>query len=300
MTSGTGSTTPPAPTSDASGLADQIRRRLGDCSPAERKVGRALLAAFPSAGFETVAALAARAGVSGPTVVRFVGRLGFTGFPDFQAALRADLDDRSASPLALYETRRVAEATGADEALARYAPAAVDSVRRTFAEMPPSDFTRTVAILAREARRVHVVGGRFSRLVAMYLVQHLQQMRPRVDYLSERPEGRSHTLTDLSARDALVVFDYRRYEQDSARLAQFAATRNATVVLFTDAWLSPIASLSTAVLPSSTGTASAYDAMSPAMALVEAVVSGVLAELGEDAHRRMQRIEQTGTTLDIY
>ena len=86
------------------GMAEMIRRGLGDCSPAERKVARVLLAAYPSAGFETVARLAERAGVSGPTVLRFVQRLGYRGFPDFQEALRQDLDDRSASPLRIFQT----------------------------------------------------------------------------------------------------------------------------------------------------------------------------------------------------
>ncbi|MFB7758506.1 MurR/RpiR family transcriptional regulator, partial [Streptomyces sp. NPDC056121] len=62
-------------------LADVIRHKLGDLSPAERKVARVLLANYPSAGFETVAVLAERAGVSAPTVIRFVGRLGYRGFP---------------------------------------------------------------------------------------------------------------------------------------------------------------------------------------------------------------------------
>ena len=57
-------------------VAEAIRRGMADCSPAERKVARVLLSSYPSAGFETVAKLAARAGVSGPTVLRFANRLG--------------------------------------------------------------------------------------------------------------------------------------------------------------------------------------------------------------------------------
>ncbi|WP_308439835.1 MurR/RpiR family transcriptional regulator [Streptomyces zaomyceticus] len=52
-------------------------------SPVERRVARVLLAACPSVGLETVAAIADRAGVSAPTVLRFVACLGFAGFPDF-------------------------------------------------------------------------------------------------------------------------------------------------------------------------------------------------------------------------
>ncbi|MFF9287593.1 MurR/RpiR family transcriptional regulator [Streptomyces griseosporeus] len=82
-------------------IADDIRRELGVLAPAERMVAGILLAPYPSAGFETVATIAERAGVSAPTVLRFVTRLGYTGFPDFQAALRKELDERSASLTAL-------------------------------------------------------------------------------------------------------------------------------------------------------------------------------------------------------
>ena len=54
------------------------------------------------AGFDTVAELARRAQVSGPTVVRFATRLGFSGYPEFQRALRGDLARRIDSPLRLY------------------------------------------------------------------------------------------------------------------------------------------------------------------------------------------------------
>ena len=55
-------------------VAEGVRAVLGDFSASERKVARSLLAAYPVAGLETVAQLAERAGVSPPTVVRFVSR----------------------------------------------------------------------------------------------------------------------------------------------------------------------------------------------------------------------------------
>ena len=72
-----------------------IRDRLTDGSvqltPSDLKVARALLADYPAAGLNTVAHLAAIAGVSGPTVVRFVSRLGFDGFSSFQRALLGEV-----------------------------------------------------------------------------------------------------------------------------------------------------------------------------------------------------------------
>ena len=77
-----------------------IRDRLTDGSVtltrSDLKVARALLSNYPAAGLNTVAHLAQVAGVSGPTVVRFVARLGFEGYPDFQQALLAEV--RNACP----------------------------------------------------------------------------------------------------------------------------------------------------------------------------------------------------------
>jgi DNA-binding MurR/RpiR family transcriptional regulator len=62
-------------------VAERTRELLGSLSPGERKVARALLAAYPVAGLEAVADLAERAKVSAPTVLRFAGRLGYTSPP---------------------------------------------------------------------------------------------------------------------------------------------------------------------------------------------------------------------------
>ena len=137
-----------------------LRARLGDCTPAERKVARVLLAGLPAVGFETVAAIAERAGVSGPTVLRLLARLGFRGLPDFQQALRRELDDRQASPLVLYDAR-----ADAPEGPVVFA----EAVRRTLDGLPRADVDRVVALLADRRRRPLLVGGRFSRLLAAYL-----------------------------------------------------------------------------------------------------------------------------------
>ena len=60
---------------DPLGVAERTREAMGSLTASERKVARALLSMYPVAGLGTVAELAERAGVSSPTVVRFVARL---------------------------------------------------------------------------------------------------------------------------------------------------------------------------------------------------------------------------------
>ncbi|KES08432.1 RpiR family transcriptional regulator [Streptomyces toyocaensis] len=274
-------------------LADDIRLKLGTLSPAERKVARVLLAAYPAAGFETVATIAERAAVSGPTVLRFVARLGFGGFPEFQAALRAELDQRNASPLSLYEETGD-DTTGDDSAaglMARSSKLFTTAVARTLAETPPHDLERAITLLSDRKRRITLVGGRFTHLLAQYLGLHLMQLRGDVHILPERDVERAAALARLGRRDVLVVFDYRRYESDKMALAQLAQDQGGKVVVFTDTWLSPTSAHAEVVLPSQVTTPSPYDSLVPTLAVIETVVAGLITALGDEAHQHMRRTE---------
>ncbi|WP_439593759.1 MurR/RpiR family transcriptional regulator [Microbacterium sp.] len=282
------------------GVADAIRRGMGECSPAERKVARVLLAAYPSAGFETVAKLAERAGVSGPTVIRFVNRLGYKGFPDFQESLRRDLDERSASPLRIYESRQGAEPGTETSLRDRAASIAVDTLRRTFEGLTTHDLERCISLLAEAQGAIHISGGRYSQLLGRALALHLQQLRPRVQMLPDLPSTRAAVLEDLGRRDVMVLFDYRRYEDETLLLARHARARRASIILFTDAWLSPISSVADVVLTSETRAPSPFDALTPVMALVETVVAGCFEALGDAATKRMARADRTATDLGLY
>jgi DNA-binding MurR/RpiR family transcriptional regulator len=264
------------------GLAAVLRARLDECSPAERRVARVLLAGYPAAGFETVAVIAERAGVSGPTVLRLLDRVGFRGMPDFQQALRRELDERQASPLALYDVRD----GGSPSALL---PAAV---HRTLADLPQADLDRAVALLADRRRRPLLAGGRFSRLLAEYLHLHLVQLRDRAVLLRDDPVTCAATLAGSGSRDVLVVFDFRRYEPHLLALARAVKARGGAVVLVTDRWLSPVAEVADAALVSQVDSPTAYDSLVPAMAVVETLVAEVLTLLGEAARQRMAACEQ--------
>ncbi|MFJ1755481.1 MurR/RpiR family transcriptional regulator [Kitasatospora sp. NPDC088134] len=288
-------------------LAEDIRQRLGDCSPAERKVGRVLLAGWPAAGFETVAALAERAAVSPPTVIRFVNRLGYSGFPDFQAALRTELDDRRASPVTLYSTGRFGADGGDGEAppggtaglLAHGRQVFTAAVGRTLAEVSPHELERAVQLLADPKRRVVLAGGRFTHLFAQYLALHLMQLRPDVHLLPDRPVERTALLASLGRRDVVVVFDYRRYEQDKVTLAELVREAGGRIVLFTDAWLSPVSTHAEVVLSSQVDAPSPYDSLVPTLAVVETVVAGLVAALGERGHEQMKRGEHTADRIGL-
>lgn len=277
-------------------LAAVIRAELGRFSAAERRVARALLAAYPSAGLETVARLAQRAEVSAPTVLRFVHRLGFTGYHDFQDRLRDELRQDEKAPLTPAPHDRPDDS---GDLLTAAASTFTGEIQRSLASLPQGELENATSALADPGSRVLIDGGRFSRLLAEYLELHLTQMRKQVELLPECDVRRAARLSEIGRRHVLVLFDYNRYEERLEQLARYGARSGATVVLFTDSRLSPAAASADVVLPTAVGSPSPYDSMVPAMAVTEIVIADVLRRAGDRARTRLERVEDTAQQLRL-
>lgn len=281
-------------------VLELIQARLGECSPAERRVARAVMASYPAAGLETVAKLSQRAGTSAPSVLRFATRLGFGSFPEFQQALRDELEARGASPLAALGHGGESKGTGPSPGQpGSHAASFLTGIQRTLERLPADEMTTAVSLLSDVQRRVTVGGGRFTRLLAEYLVQHLMQLRPGVRSLPDEAVPRADTVLGFDKRDVLILFDYRRYEPPTLDVARQAQEQGAKIVLLTDRWLSPVASVATVVLPSYVDSPSAYDSYVPSLAVIEVLVAGVLQTLGEEAAGRMHRFESLSQRLSL-
>lgn len=265
-----------------------IRESLDSFSASERKIGRVILANYPIAGLETVAELAKRSQVSPPTVIRFVGRLGFSGYPVFQKQLIREVHEKLGSPLEQYDRDDLASNSGQ---LPQASMMFQQNIRQTFEELPRSEFDAAVERLANPRRAIRLAGGRFSQIIADYLATHLKFLRSDVHTIGEDESSRLTAIVDTSHNDITVVFDYRRYDPDVVKFARVIAAQGSEIILFTDRWLSPAAEFATVVLPARVESPSPFDSFVPALAAVEAVIAGVTAALGDGGRKRVEAVE---------
>jgi len=288
----------PAPTGDpgdgALPVSEMIRRRLPELPRAERQVGRALLVRSPTIGLESSLRLAEIVGTSGPTVIRFVNRLGFATYAAFQSAWREELDARLVSPVDSYE--RYEPESDATRRVTRTVETALQTIRQTLEQLPPEELEAAIELLATR-RRVLVFGGWFSHVLARHLVALLHGVRPGVELLEQPPGERSAALVDASKHDVAVVFDFRRYEQDTLVAARHLADRRARIVLVTDQWVSPIAGLASSVLIARTGPPGPLESLASATVLVEALVAAVVDRLGPEVRGRIEQLAEISATL---
>ncbi|MGL4291939.1 MAG: MurR/RpiR family transcriptional regulator [Phreatobacter sp.] len=270
-----------------------IRERLIDpalaLTPSERKLVRVILANYPVAGLGTVATLAERADVSDPTVVRFSTKLGYPSFTAFQEALLGEVEQRLRSPLMMMEVR---QSRDDHHPMRSYAAAMAASLAADGEGLSPAEFDRAIDLLIQAKGRILLLGGRFSGYLAGIMEAHLRQMRPGTLLLSGPGADLIDRLADVTARDVLVVFDYRRYQSDVVSFARQARQRGLKIVLFTDRWGSPISDDADVVLAAEVEAPSLFDTMVPALAQVEAVVTTMVERIGKPALQRIEALEQ--------
>lgn len=275
-------------------VADRIREALPDLPKAERRVARAILAAYPVAGLETVARLAARAKVSGPTIIRLVTRLGYEGFPAFQQALLGEIDERITSPLLQYQQRTFAVDVGV---VPRSRQVLMDALDRSLSELDLRAFDRVVELLTDERRRVFTAGGRFTGIAAKSLAMHLEILRPGARHLE--PADWIPYAMDARRGDVLVAFDVRRYQRTTVELGQRAARQGATVALITDPWLSPMAADAEVVLSVAVDAPSPFDSQISVHGLVETLVAAVVERLGRSVEERLAAYDRLWEQQDF-
>jgi DNA-binding MurR/RpiR family transcriptional regulator len=247
-----------------------------------------LLSGPPTAGLESSAKLAEHAGVSGPTISRFVTQqLGFDNYAAFQRALRAEISARVLSPVDVYRQQLIEPAS--DGFTGRSGSIMGEMVATSVQRLDQAEFERATALFGDTPHHVLAIGGSFSHLVAGYLVGVLREIRPGVRLVPPVAAERAAALADIEKKDVVGVFDFRRYERDTQDFAQAAKAAGARIVLFTDPWLSPIADIADALLPAQVAGPSPFPSLASTVAVVETLLTAVAGALGEDARAHFEK-----------
>ena len=215
-------------------MSATLRERLEDALPgasrADRGIATYMLADLPGLPFETAASVAAKVGVSEPTVGRFCRTLGYGGFKDLKEHLRRDVGDR---PWLIGDRLEALRARmGAEGGLARGLEREMAALVAVYELAHGPAWEAATRRLAR-APAVFATGFQTERGVAEIFVHQLQYLRDGVRVL----DLAGGSFAELLAREgdaALVLFEARRYSRLALELARAAREAGVPVTLVTD------------------------------------------------------------------
>ena len=270
-------------------ISDRIHEMLDDLTRAERQLALSVLENYPASGLGPLSALAKDAGVSVPTVARMVQKLGYKGYPEFQAGLREELREKVQNPIAKHETW--AEAAPSEHILNRFTKAVIENIRLTLSQIDPEAFDHACALMADQSRHLYIVGGRITHTLAEYLFLHMQVIRPNLTHVQSTSNTWPHYLLNAKQDDVFVVFDVRRYENNTLKLAEWAHARGAKIILMTDQWRSPVHQLADVCLSNRIVVPSAWDSATTTMLLLETMISSIQTLNWDETKERMEELE---------
>ena len=271
-------------------IADKLREQSTRFTRAERQLVDIILKNYPVSGLGSITSLAETAGVSTPTVGRLVQKLGFSGFPDFQANLRSELDEKISGPIAKRE--RWVNNAPEGHILNRFTEAVIENISHSLGDIDPQIFDDACTLLSDSNHKLFVVGGRITRTLADYFFLHMQVIRKGVTHISSSSNAWAHYLLDINEGDVVVIFDIRRYENSTLRLAEMAKERGAKVILFTDQWGSPISANADYCFNSQIVVPSAWDSNVTVMLLAEIFIAEVQERHWDTTKSRMEELEK--------
>lgn len=270
-------------------ISDRIHEVLDGLTRAERQLALSVLENYPASGLGPLTALAKDAAVSVPTVARMVQKLGYKGYPEFQAALREELLAKVKNPIAKHETW--AEAAPSGHILNRFTEAVIENTRLTLSQIDPAAFDHACALLADQSQHLYIVGGRITHTLAEYLFLHMQVIRPNLTHVQSTSNTWPHYLLNAAKDDVFVIFDIRRYENNTLKLAEMAHARGAKIILMTDQWRSPVHQLADVCLSSRIIVPSAWDSATTIMLLLETMISSVQTLNWAETKERVEALE---------
>ncbi len=268
-----------------------IEQHLPDFSASDTRVARLILERYPISALGGIEDLARQSEVSAPTVTRFVKRLGFRKFTDFQRAIRLEVQDTEVSPLALLQKhqQKPAKTFQTDRGMMDHLAVAMQKLLDTSTQR---SLDKAAGLISDNKARIYLMGGRWSSIIAQYAAYQLITLRGEVHVLSLQASGvREDRIADFTRKDVLLAFDFRRYQPETIAFCQTAKECGVRIVLFTDLELSPIAEVADVVIPVTVETTTPMDTLAVAIAATDALLTRLVKTLGAQASKRMAMLE---------
>lgn len=269
---------------------ERVQERFETFTRAEKQLANSLLENWPVSGLSSITTVAKNADVSTPTVARMVQKLGFTGFPSFQAALRDDLEEKISNPIVKHD--RWSTSAPDTHVLNAFADSVLQNLRQTLSRIEPNEFDQICALIADPDRAIFVAGGRITHTLAEYFFLHLQMIRPQVTVVPCADNTWPHHVMNMNEGDVLVVFDIRRYQNDLLKLAEIASEKGIELILITDQWGSPVARKARYNINCRIEAPSAWDSNAVLMVVIETMIASIQDNTWPTTSSRMEDLEE--------
>ncbi len=245
----------------------------------------------------TTRQLAAAAGTSEATVVRFVRQLGFKNYAVFINTLR-DLIDRD---LTLVERGRMRHlvAGSEDAELDRLINQDIRSIRAMHKNIDPAT-VQAVRSALKSAPAVYVMGSRLSYSSAHYMGWTMSKIRAGVSILNGSDRTSMDQMIFAPSGAVVVVIATSRYPNELIRLGKIPRRQGLCQILITDSAACPLVQFSDHVLITPQKSIPFLGTPVSMISLIHYLLHTLALDMGEQLKHHQAKLDQAYLENDIW
>ncbi len=265
-------------------------KALPRLTPGEARIADYFQRSRFSLAFETVSSISRQTGLSKATVVRFISRLGYDGFADFQKRLKDEIMERLESPITRYASPGDRD-DGGEDYLESHIAASMSNLGELREKNSPALIRETARLLAGCEGNLYVLGMLTSHGMAHVFWSLSNYLRPGVILLDNRASNLPNQMVNVSEKDVLLAVTHRRYSRQTDLALHHFSRLGARSVLLTDSDLTPVSSLADYILVAPSEGPYLFDSHCCVVILVETLLAAMADFLQADLHRRFQTMD---------
>jgi DNA-binding MurR/RpiR family transcriptional regulator len=281
----------------AADISQRIKNVFQTLSKGQKKIANTILHDYDKVAYLTASKLARAVGVSESTVVRFAGAIGYEGYSELQRAVQELVRTRLTPNQRIEITKK---RFGTHDIFESVMESDISKIRYTLENLDRAVFKSSVdAIL--NARTVYITGARSSEPIARLLYHNLSLIFDNVRFINPTSSAEVfEQMYSVSEDDCVIAFSFPRYSSKIVNCVKYAKSNNASVVVFTDSEISPLAEFASYLITAQSDMASFMDSLVAPLSIVNAIVVEITRRREADITKRFDRLEKIWDEYDVY
>ncbi len=278
-------------------ISQRISKAFPKLSKGHKKIANAVIYQYEKVAYMTAAKVGQLVGVSESTVVRFASEIGYAGYAEFQQAVQ-ELVRRKLTPNQRIEVTK--QRMGNSDILETVMESDINKIKYTLANLDKQTFSNSVnAILS--AKTIYIMGARATEPVAKLLYYNLSLIFDNVRFVNPTSSTEVfEQMFSICENDVIIAFSFPRYSTKMVRGVKFAKSKGASVIVFTDSDISPLAEHATYLLTAQSDMASFMDSLVAPVSIINAIIVEITNRCEKQIRERFDTLEAIWDEYEVY
>ena len=275
---------------------------LKSLTKSEAKIVNFINRAHSRIAFEKVTSIAQKADVGKASVVRFISRLGFESFRDFQKCVQEEINDRLEKPIErfLLHEQSGNYRDGESDILEQSIVQIIKNLQGAHDRITPKHFEEAAQQLSQTSGSLYVAGNLASFGLAYFFWVYARYLRERVHLINNIGSVLPYQLLDVKAKDTLFVITHHLYSKQTQLIVEFFARQGTKIIMLTDTEINPFSHLADIALVAPCESSSLFDSSAALLAVMEALITKMERVLKPNIYKRFKAADDLFSHLDVF